>query len=164
MTTVYIGVGSNIEREKHAQAAWLELSQLGFDLRSSPVYECQPVGFDGPAFFNFIISLQTTLDLTDLLQKLRQIEIKWGRQKQAQKYQNRTLDLDLVLFGNCVSVSAPELPRRDIFKYAFVIQPLYDLSPELVIPGDGRTVAEIWKQTSGRNLLHTIDFSFNELS
>ncbi|EGS1994253.1 2-amino-4-hydroxy-6-hydroxymethyldihydropteridine diphosphokinase [Vibrio vulnificus] len=159
MNTVYIGVGSNIEREKHARAAWQELTLLGEALQASPIYECAAVGFDSHAFFNFVIRLNTSMTLEELASQLRQIEMRWGREENAAKYQDRTLDLDIVLFGECISSQKPELPRSDIFKYPFVIQPLYDLQPDLVIPGDGRTVEEIWQTARDLDTLRAVDFS-----
>ncbi|EOS8552526.1 2-amino-4-hydroxy-6-hydroxymethyldihydropteridine diphosphokinase [Vibrio vulnificus] len=159
MNTVYIGVGSNIEREKHARAAWQELTLLGEALQASPIYECAAVGFDSHAFFNFVIRLNTSMTLEELASQLRQIELRWGREENAVKYQDRTLDLDIVLFGDCISSQKPELPRSDIFKYPFVIQPLYDLQPDLVIPGDGRTVEEIWQTARDLDTLRAVDFS-----
>ncbi|MGL0815850.1 2-amino-4-hydroxy-6-hydroxymethyldihydropteridine diphosphokinase [Vibrio vulnificus] len=159
MNTVYIGVGSNIEREKHARAAWQELTLLGEALQASPIYECAAVGFDSHAFFNFVIRLNTSMTLEELAFQLRQIEMRWGREENAAKYQDRTLDLDIVLFGDCISSQKPELPRSDIFKYPFVIQPLYDLQPDLVIPGDGRTVEEIWQTARDLDTLKAVDFS-----
>ncbi|EGQ8025818.1 2-amino-4-hydroxy-6-hydroxymethyldihydropteridine diphosphokinase [Vibrio vulnificus] len=159
MNTVYIGVGSNIEREKHARAAWQELTLLGEALQASPIYECAAVGFDSHAFFNFVIRLNTSMTLEELASQLRQIELRWGREENAAKYQDRTLDLDIVLFGDCISSQKPELPRSDIFKYPFVIQPLYDLQPDLVIPGDGRTVEEIWQTARDLDTLRAVDFS-----
>ncbi|MGI9856813.1 2-amino-4-hydroxy-6-hydroxymethyldihydropteridine diphosphokinase [Vibrio vulnificus] len=159
MNTVYIGVGSNIEREKHARAAWQELTLLGEALQASPIYECAAVGFDSHAFFNFVIRLNTSMTLEELASQLRQIELRWGREENAAKYQERTLDLDIVLFGECISSQKPELPRSDIFKYPFVIQPLYDLQPDLVIPGDGRTVEEIWQTARDLDTLKAVDFS-----
>ncbi|HAS6165140.1 2-amino-4-hydroxy-6-hydroxymethyldihydropteridine diphosphokinase [Vibrio vulnificus] len=159
MNTVYIGVGSNIDREKHARAAWQELTLLGEALQASPIYECAAVGFDSHAFFNFVIRLNTSMTLEELASQLRQIELRWGREENAAKYQDRTLDLDIVLFGECISSQKPELPRSDIFKYPFVIQPLYDLQPDLVIPGDGRTVEEIWQTARDLDTLKAVDFS-----
>ena len=160
MTRTYIGVGSNVEREKHVKAAFQELSLLGCNLRASGVYECDPVGFDSNPFYNLVFELETALSLTEFSHFLRNIEMKWGREEHAQKYQDRTLDLDIVLFGDVISAKQPEIPRSDIFKYPFVIQPLNDLCPELVVPGDGRTIQQIWQQMDGIETLSLVDFSF----
>jgi 2-amino-4-hydroxy-6-hydroxymethyldihydropteridine diphosphokinase len=58
----------------------------------------------------------------------------------------RTVDLDIILFGEQISQQTPELPRSDIFKYAFVLQPLLELCPQLVVPNDGRTIEQIAQQ------------------
>ncbi|CCN45174.1 putative 2-amino-4-hydroxy-6-hydroxymethyldihydropteridine pyrophosphokinase [Vibrio nigripulchritudo MADA3029] len=142
MITTYIGVGSNIERKKHVQAALSELRELGEQIRISTVYECASVGFESRPFYNLVVEMKTSLSLSSLSSTLREIEIRWGRDPDAQKMQDRTLDLDIVLYGDVVS-SKPSLPREDIYKYAFVIQPMYELCPELVIPNDGRTVTQI---------------------
>ncbi|BDU36124.1 putative 2-amino-4-hydroxy-6-hydroxymethyldihydropteridine pyrophosphokinase [Vibrio nigripulchritudo SOn1] len=142
MITTYIGVGSNIERKKHVRAALSELRKLGEQIRISTVYECASVGFESRPFYNLVVEMKTSLSLSSLSSTLREIEIRWGRDPDAQKMQDRTLDLDIVLYGDVVS-SKPSLPREDIYKYAFVIQPMYELCPELVIPNDGRTVTQI---------------------
>lgn len=159
MITAYIGVGTNIDREQHAVVAYRELQKLGDELLVSPIYECEPIGFSSQNFYNFVIALRTALSLEELSYKLREIEFKWGREENAQKYQDRTLDLDIVLFGECISTQKPELPRSDIFKYPFVTKPLFDLEPNLVIPGDGRTVADIWQLMQPVDSLTPVTFS-----
>ncbi len=159
MITAYIGVGTNIDREQHVLVAYQELQKLGEELLVSPIYECEPIGFSSQNFYNFVIALRTALSLEELSCQLREIEFKWGREENAQKYQDRTLDLDIVLFGECVSTQKPELPRSDIFKYPFVTKPLFDLEPDLVIPGDGRTVADIWHLMQPVDSLTPVTFS-----
>ncbi|NVC92475.1 2-amino-4-hydroxy-6-hydroxymethyldihydropteridine diphosphokinase [Vibrio natriegens] len=159
MITAYIGVGTNIDREQHAKVAYNELQQLGEDLLVSPIYECEPIGFSSQNFYNFVITLRTSLSLEEFSHRLREIEFKWGREENAQKYQDRTLDLDIVLFGELISTQKPELPRSDIYKYPFVTKPLYDLNPHLVIPGDGRTVADIWYAMQPVDSLKPVSFS-----
>ncbi|KAB0481071.1 2-amino-4-hydroxy-6-hydroxymethyldihydropteridine diphosphokinase [Vibrio sp. IB15] len=157
MTIAYVGVGTNIDRDKHARVAWKELQSLGTNLKCSKIYHCEPVGFDSHPFYNFVIELDTPLSLTEFSQELRKIEYKWGRAQDAHKLQDRNLDLDIVLFGDEISESAPELPRSDIYKYPFVTQPLYDLCPARVIPQDGRTVSEIWQKMQQLDSLSVVD-------
>ena len=159
MIKTYIGVGSNIDREHHAHVAYQELQKLGFDLCVSPIYECEPIGFSSQNFYNFVISFVTELSLEELSVRLREIEFKWGREENAQKYQDRTLDLDIVLFGESISQQKPELPRSDIYKYPFVTKPLFDLEPNLVIPGDGRTITDIWQTMKSVSSLKPVSFS-----
>jgi 2-amino-4-hydroxy-6-hydroxymethyldihydropteridine diphosphokinase len=161
MTTVYVGVGSNIERRKHIEVAIEELSTIGNHLQISTIYECASVGFNSAAFYNLVVTLETRLSLSDFVAQLRAIESRWGRDPQAKKFQDRTLDLDIILFGEEISAQDPELPRSDIFKYPFVIQPLYDLSPERIVPNDGRSVRQIWQQAINLESLTPVKLWFD---
>ncbi|MCR9422738.1 MULTISPECIES: 2-amino-4-hydroxy-6-hydroxymethyldihydropteridine diphosphokinase [Vibrio] len=161
MTTVYVGVGSNIERRKHIKVAIEELSTIGNHLQISTIYECASVGFNSAAFYNLVVVLETRLSLSDFVAQLRAIESRWGRDPQAKKFQDRTLDLDIILFGEDISAQDPELPRSDIFKYPFVIQPLYDLSPERIVPNDGRSVRQIWQQAINLESLTPVKLWFD---
>lgn len=157
MITCYIGVGSNVERHKHIEAAVAELSTLGDNLRLSTIYECEAVGFAGDAFFNLVVEMKTALSLADFSRQLRQIELKWGRSEHAAKFQPRTIDLDIILFGDCVSDQDPQLPRSDIYKYGFVIKPLVELCPELIVPKDGRMIRQIWQESSYNEVLTSVE-------
>lgn len=145
MTTVYISVGSNIEREYHIQAAVTELNKLGTEVRVSQIFEAEPVGFSGPNFYNCVVALTTPLSLPALQHTLKQLELQYGRAPDAQKNQSRTLDLDILLFGDVVQDKGPALPRSDLYKFAFVLLPMMELCPERVVPGDGRTIAQVWQ-------------------
>ncbi|KUI97842.1 2-amino-4-hydroxy-6-hydroxymethyldihydropteridine diphosphokinase [Vibrio sp. MEBiC08052] len=162
MTLVYVGVGSNIDRHKHVEVAVSELKKLGDQLRLSTIYESPSQGFQGGAFFNLVIEMRTDLSLTALVGMLKDIELSWGRQPDAQKYQDRTLDLDIILFGDVVRSEAPQLPRQDIYQYPFVIQPLFELCPDLLLPGDGRSVRQIWLKADNLEVLKPVEFWFTE--
>ncbi|WP_064605957.1 2-amino-4-hydroxy-6-hydroxymethyldihydropteridine diphosphokinase [Photobacterium sp. J15] len=144
MTTVYISIGSNIEREYHIRAAVTELKTLGTGIEVSRIFEAEPVGFSGPNFYNCVLAMETALPLEHLQQNLKQLELSYGRAPDAQKNQSRTLDLDILLYGDLVQDCAPQLPRSDLYKFAFVLLPMMELCPELEIPGDGRTVSQLW--------------------
>ncbi|MCG9785776.1 2-amino-4-hydroxy-6-hydroxymethyldihydropteridine diphosphokinase [Vibrio barjaei] len=160
MITAFIGVGSNVEREKHIRAACHELSLIASNLKMSPVYTCESFGFSGNDFYNMVVCLETSLSLVELSAALKEIEVKWGRDIDAAKFQNRTIDLDILLFGNEISQKKPLVPREDIFKYSFVTQPLYDLAPDLVIPNDERTLGQILAMIPSPVALRRIDFQF----
>jgi 2-amino-4-hydroxy-6-hydroxymethyldihydropteridine diphosphokinase len=133
---------------------------LADDVQPSPVYSCESVGFTGHEFYNMVFRIQTELSLPELNEALKAIEIKWGRAVDATKFQDRTLDLDILLFGQLVSHDKPKLPRDDIFKYPFVVQPLFDLMPDLVIPEDGRSVRVIRESMPECAELKRIYFKF----
>lgn len=162
MTIAYIGVGSNVQRDKHIMAACHELANISTEIECSPVYSCAPFGFQGDDFYNLVVKIDTEMSLQALNHVLKQIELKWGREIGAEKFQDRTLDLDILLFGNMISQIKPIIPRPDIFKYSFVIQPLYDLAPDLIIPNDGRTVAQILNAVSEPVALTKINFNVSE--
>jgi len=161
MITAYIGIGSNIDRRKHIQAAIEELRALGQDVRISTIFECEAVGFESHAFYNLVVEMKTELSLTEFSRQLRDIELKWGRAADAGKFEPRTVDLDIILLGDQVSSAKPELPRSDIFKYAFVLQPLMELCPQLVVPQDGRTIEQIWQQSDFSVALEPVAQWFN---
>lgn len=161
MTLAYIGVGSNLEREKHIQAAYQELHKIG-PIRASRVYECQPVGFDSHAFYNMVFEVATELSLVELQRRLKDIELRWGRAVNAQKFQDRTLDLDILLFGDTVSTSDPMVPRRDIFTYEFVAKPLLELCPDYIIPHDGRSIRQVWQSLESKGSLTLVECVFDQ--
>jgi 2-amino-4-hydroxy-6-hydroxymethyldihydropteridine diphosphokinase len=160
MITAYVGIGSNIDKRRHVELAVKALQKLDSTLRFSTIYESPALGFSGDSFFNLIVEMKTSLTLKAFFQQLREIENQLGRSENAQKLQDRTIDLDIILFGELVNDSAPKVPREDIYKYPFVIQPLYELCPELVIPDDGRTVSQIWQQAESLPLLSQVDLWF----
>ncbi|MDW6001816.1 2-amino-4-hydroxy-6-hydroxymethyldihydropteridine diphosphokinase [Vibrio mangrovi] len=162
MIPVYVGIGSNIDRHKHVEAAVSELEKMGEDLRLSTIYESPSQGFQGGAFFNLVIELKTSLSLETFASMLKDIEIRWGRKPDARKFQDRTLDLDIILFGDVVSSESPQLPRQDIYKYPFVIQPLFELCPDLLLPGDGRSVRQIWLKADNLEVLKPVKSWFIE--
>lgn len=157
MITTYIGIGSNIDKHHHIQLAMAALLEMDPALRFSAIYESPAIGFDGESFFNLIVEMKTSLTLTLFFQQLRDLEYRLGREVNAEKMQDRTIDLDIILFGDIVNDTVPNVPREDIYKYPFVIQPLYELCPQLVIPGDGRTVSQIWQSAEHLALLTRVE-------
>jgi 2-amino-4-hydroxy-6-hydroxymethyldihydropteridine diphosphokinase len=145
MTLAYVGIGSNIDKHSNIEQAIQALSRLDSDIRLSPIYESPSLGFEGPSFFNLIVELTPSLSLIEFSQCLRKIELECGREIQAKKFQNRTIDLDIILFGNQISTESPKVPREDIYRYPFVIQPLCDLCPDLIVPNDGRMVRQVYR-------------------
>lgn len=161
MITVYLGIGSNVDREHHIEHAVSLLHSLGEQIKLSTIYQSEAVGFKSEPFYNLVLEMKTALNLQDFSLALREIEFHCGRDSQAKKFEARTIDLDILLFGDAVSDSKPELPRSDIYRYPFVIQPLYELCPELILPNDGRTVRAVWHQAKDLHLLDEVKPWFN---
>lgn len=145
MSLAYIGIGANLgDAQGAVQAAFGALAALpGTELlRRSAIYRTAPIDSSGPDYLNAVAELRTALAPLDLLHRLQAIELAHGRER---PYRNapRTLDLDLLLHGDAVQ-SDPELtlPHPRAHQRAFVLRPLAELSPDLLIPGRG-TVAEL---------------------
>ena len=138
---VFVGLGANLGEPqatlKHALAALAALPQTELVAQSS-LYRTAPFQASGPDFINAVAELRTALQPKALLRALQAIESQHGRER---PYLNapRTLDLDLLLFGQRV-VQEPglELPHPRLHERAFVLQPLLELAPKLVHPHLGR--------------------------
>ncbi|MFC1664479.1 2-amino-4-hydroxy-6-hydroxymethyldihydropteridine diphosphokinase [Pseudomonadota bacterium] len=146
MESVYVSVGSNIDREKNISSAVVALEHHFGQLTLSPVYESESVGFDGAAFFNLVIGFKTAESLEHVIAMLREIEQQHGRERGDNRFAARTLDLDILLYGDRVeSGSQAQLPRPEIVEYAFVLLPLSELIPNEVHPVIGKTYAQCWQ-------------------
>ena len=146
MVTVYLSLGSNIDREQNIRSALDALAAHFGSLQLSSVYESESVGFDGDAFYNLVAALQTEMSLEQLARLLRQIEADHGRSRGEQKFSDRTLDIDILTYGDCVGdIAGIVLPRDEICKYAFVLQPLAEIASDVKLPGGNQSYAELWQ-------------------
>ncbi len=164
MTRVYVSVGSNIDKEKHIRAAVKQLRTNFGELILSSVYESHAVGFAGENFFNMVVGLDCELPVHELAALLRDIEQAQGRSRDAARFSARTLDLDLLLYGDAVLTDGKiKLPRDDIAEYSFVLCPLAEIAPDLLYPLSGVSYAVMWREFTGdRTGLWSIPFSFDE--
>ena len=144
MTRVFVGIGSNIDRQKNIQDGIAALSNKFGDLIISPVYESKPFGFEGDDFYNLVVGFDTQLDIEDISRLLRDIEFQFGRQRTESHFSSRTLDIDLLLFGNLVS-DEHHLPRHDVTDYSFVLCPLAMIAPDLEHPISGQRLCDLWQ-------------------
>jgi 2-amino-4-hydroxy-6-hydroxymethyldihydropteridine diphosphokinase len=160
MPRVYIGIGSNIDRENSIRGAVRELTAHYGPLALSPVYETKALGFDGENFYNLVAGFDTTETIENIKQTLSRIESQFGRVRQENRFSARTLDLDLLLYGDTVQHdTGVNLPHPDIRRYAFVLRPLVDIAPDLRHPETGQTCAEMWRQfDAGKQEMRKADF------
>ena len=140
----YIGLGANLANpEEQVRRAIAELDQVSASqLRQvSPLYLTAPLGpVAQPDYINAVAAVETRLAPTVLLAALQAIEDRHGRDRTGVRWGPRTLDLDLLLYGQAV-IAAPGLrvPHPELARRAFVLVPLADLAPaDLAIPGLGR--------------------------
>ncbi len=144
MAHCYVSVGSNIDKAKNIEAGLNSLRETFGELSISPIYETVAVGFDGDDFYNLVVSFESNLTAHDIAKKLRELEFLHGRSSNSQKFSSRSLDLDLLLYGEeIIDDDILKLPRPDIERYAFVLQPLVDLAPDLIHPVQQKTYREM---------------------
>lgn len=145
MTWVWVSIGSNIEREKHVHAAIEALRKRFGRLVVSPVYETAAEGFDGDPFFNLVAGFDTALQPAELHAAMRDVETRNGRRRGAEKFSSRTLDIDVLTYGNgCTDEGGKHLPRDEILRYAFVLKPLADVAPDEIHPEAGASYRDLW--------------------
>lgn len=153
MTTGYISIGSNIEKEIHIPASLESLRDLFGELTISSFYETAAVGFVGDAFHNLIVKFQSDLSAREVVELLRQIELYHGRDRQSPKFSARTLDLDLILYGDqIIEDDDLRLPRDEIDRYAFVLEPLAEIANNELHPIRKQSFGTIWRQFDKKGL------------
>ncbi|MEW6989970.1 2-amino-4-hydroxy-6-hydroxymethyldihydropteridine diphosphokinase [Colwelliaceae bacterium 6441] len=144
MVQVYLSIGSNIDREKNLASGLTALTRLFGDLTLSSLFESEAVGFDGSPFYNMVVGFQTSQSIEQLSQTLRDVEFKFGREVNAKKFSPRTLDLDILLYGDLVQSAPVQLPRDEITFNAFVLWPLAEIAPQQVHPILKKTYQSLW--------------------
>lgn len=164
MTRVYVGIGSNIDRDKHIRACVRLLTDAYGTLYLSTVYESPAYGFKGDNFYNLVAGFDTTIDLQSLATRLRDIEHACGREWYEGRFMPRTMDVDLLLYGDLVRHDDKyDLPRKDILQYAFVLCPLAEISAAGRHPELGRTYANLWQEFAvDKQQLQPVRFSFDD--
>ncbi len=162
MPQVYLSIGSNIDRYQHISAS-LDALDKHFDaMFISPVYESEAVGFEGDNFLNLVVGFCCHLSVGELARMLRDIEHVNGRRRDGPKFGPRTLDIDILTYGDEVGViDGVELPRDEIVKNAFVLLPLYDIAPEDSHPQAHKTYTELWREyDQSSQKLWSVDFEW----
>ena len=144
LTRVFLGLGSNVEREKHLCAGLDALAGFLQGMNCSAVFESQPVGIKSGPFFNLVVSAKTDLPLAELSRRLKLIEADNGRYALDRK--GLPLDIDVLFYGDLEgNFDGLILPRAEILKNAFVLWPLSLIAPDKVHPGVGKTLAQMWE-------------------
>lgn len=144
---VYVSVGSNVDREANIRRAVASLRARYGELTVSGVYESAPVGFDGDDFYNLVVRFETDETLDRVSRRLRSIEASQRRDRLQPRFGPRTIDLDLLLYGNqIVDAGSVRVPRREITQYGFVLGPLAEIAADEHHPVSGARYGDLWAQ------------------
>ena len=134
----YLGLGSNLGDRLGQLRAALELLELKYPIHTvcvSPIYENRAIGMQGEDFLNAVAEVATELDPQDLLDACLFVESSMGRKRFAE-WTSRTIDLDILLYENInLKTERLTLPHPHLTKRDFVIQPLLDIAPKLLVDG-----------------------------
>jgi 2-amino-4-hydroxy-6-hydroxymethyldihydropteridine diphosphokinase len=146
MTTVLVAAGSNVEPVANLRRALDSLAARYPGLRCSRAYRNPAVGFEGEDFINLVVAFDTADEVGSVIERLHEAESLCGRPREAPKWAPRSMDLDILLFGDTVcDRPGLVLPRPDLLRRAYMLGPAAELAPGVVHPTLGATLAELWQ-------------------
>lgn len=156
-TKVFVAAGSNIDPLRHLRAALAGLEQSYAPLDISPAYRNKAVGFQGDDFVNLVVGFGTTDSLEQVRARLQRIEADCGRPREAPKWAPRSMDLDILLFGNELrNEPGLVLPRPDLVKRPYMLKPMADIAPDVEHPTLQRTMRSLWEAFDGKDHAMTV--------
>ena len=144
-STAYLSLGSNVSPEKNIQFALDQLIEIFGETVSSSTYKTKAVGFEGSDFLNLVVKIETSLDPERLIDRLHGIEEMTGRTTGTKAFNDRTLDIDVLTYDDYINLDL-NIPRDEILKYGFVLEPLAELNPEGLHPIERVTFMELWSR------------------
>lgn len=156
MTRVYIALGSNLANPLHqvqsALNALAELPQTKL-IATSSLYRTPPLGpQDQPDYLNAVVALNTDLSAENLLDHTQKIELEHGRVRKDERWGPRTLDLDILLFGDeIINTERLTVPHYDMKNRQFMLYPLAEIAPELHFP-TGESLQSVMTQLGAEPL------------
>jgi 2-amino-4-hydroxy-6-hydroxymethyldihydropteridine diphosphokinase len=144
---VHVAAGSNVEPVKNLELAARELRRSFGEVHFSSAYQNAAVGFAGEDFINFVAEFDTTQDVDAVIAELQRIEGLCGRTRDAPKWAPRSMDLDILLYGDrrCDEPGLI-LPRPDLIRRPYMLGPMAELAPLTVHPTLGKTMAQLWAE------------------
>lgn len=161
MNLVTLSLGSNIDPDTHIRLCLDALEETFGSLQISRIFESEPVGFkDSRNFYNLVVAFYSDWSVSDLQAWSKALEIAHGRTPDMKKCSPRALDIDLLTVGDaCGIIDDVTLPRGEITRNAFVLQPMAELLPNTRHPACHTSYATLWKRfTLGDQRLWPIDF------
>lgn len=147
MPEVFVAAGSNIRPREHLRRALRLMREAWPDLRVSSAYANKAVGFEGEDFVNLVAGFSTDQPLPQVLDRLHAIENACGRPREAPKWAPRSMDLDVLLYGDLVGdFPGARLPRGDLLRRPYMLGPMAEIGPQVVHPTAARTIGELWAE------------------
>ena len=145
MSEVYVAAGSNVDPERHLRIAAKEIARVFPGARFSGAYRNAAVGFEGEDFINFVVGFSTELPVEAVVAELQRIEGLCGRTRDAPKWAPRSMDLDILLYGDLVC-ERPGLilPRPDLLKRPYMLGPMAEIAPQAPHPVQGLSMQQLW--------------------
>jgi 2-amino-4-hydroxy-6-hydroxymethyldihydropteridine diphosphokinase len=147
VTTVLVAAGSNVEPVANLRRALGSLASRYPALRSSAAYRNRAVGFEGEDFVNLVLAIDTEDDVHTVIGYLHEAEALCGRERLAPKWASRSMDLDILLYGDRICEEPGlVLPRPDLVRRAYMLGPAAEVAPGMPHPTLGATLAELWSR------------------
>ncbi|MDO9477713.1 MAG: 2-amino-4-hydroxy-6-hydroxymethyldihydropteridine diphosphokinase [Pseudohongiella sp.] len=162
MALLTLGVGSNLEPGHHIALALDALQACFGELTLSEVFESEAVGFQGGNFLNMVVAADTHLSLDDISLLLKALETRCGRQRDQQRFSSRTLDVDILTYGDLQGEHhGILLPRPEITVNAYVLWPMSQVCPDRIDPQSGHTYRALWAAYDrSKQQLWPVDFTW----
>ncbi len=145
---VYIGIGSNIDKQIHIPQVIDELAAEFGEIQVSPIYQTSAEGFSGDDFYNLVVGVDTDMSPYQMRQYLRELEASHDRVRDSKnQFISRTLDLDQLMYGTKqINQDGVHVPSSDITNYPIVLKPLVDIAGEVIHPTLRMSLARLWQR------------------
>jgi len=159
MPEVFVAAGSNVRPHDNLRRALAILRRSWPEMRVSRAYANAAVGFEGEDFVNLVIGFETEEPLEAVLTRLHAAEAACGRPRAAPKWAPRSMDLDVLLYGDVVGeFPGAVLPRPDLVRRAYMLGPLAELAPEVEHPTLHRSIRDLWENFDrDAHAMHAVD-------
>jgi 2-amino-4-hydroxy-6-hydroxymethyldihydropteridine diphosphokinase len=157
MPAVFVSIGSNVDRERNIRGAVAALQTRFGELTLSRVYQSEAEGFAGEDFYNLAARFETDQPIERLREQLAQIEAAHGRARSDARFGPRTLDIDILLYGDLIRHDGRiDVPRPEIRRWAFVLGPLAEIAPDARHPETGERFIDLWRAFNGKEILRAV--------
>lgn len=161
---IFVSLGSNIQKEYHIRHGISALKKCFSVPIISSVYQTKAVGFTGTTFYNLVVKLESCDAIEYITRKLKEIEWENGRGSNTKSFSNRTLDIDLLMYGSLVQHDGViDVPRKDILLYDFVLKPLAEIASTVKHPENHETFSKLWEKFEGESaIISKVNLSFSK--